>query len=225
MTTLLLALMGLAFLDSLDVLLVGATAAIVYDARLARRSPVPGVSAFLLGVFVMTTAFGVLTVLGLSYLTELFDIAITPTVRYWVGLVVGLILIVVALLPTSQRPPPDWAVRLRRNPALLVGAGALIGMAQAPTAVPYLAGLAMLTAHQPLPAWWPFIIIAYCLVALIPPAVVLFLATRRSPAARRRYRSVVRVLTRYGPRTVRIIFIVAGAVLIIDALMHHQYLV
>lgn len=224
MTTLLLALLGLAFLDSLDVLLVGATAAIVYDARLARRSPVPGVAGFLLGVFLMTTTFGLLTVMGLNFLTEYFDFTLTPTIRYWAELVIGVILIVVALLPSSERPPPDWAVKLRRSPALLLGAGVLIGMAQAPTAVPYLAGLAMITAYQPLPSWWPLIVIGYCLFALLPPIIVLLMSLRRSASARRRYQAVVRILTRYGPRAVRIIFLVAGAVLIVDAVVHYQHL-
>nr|WP_230329626.1 hypothetical protein [Nocardia aurantiaca] len=42
----LLALAGFAFLDSLDVLLVGVTMAVVYDSRLSRRSAVPGALSF-----------------------------------------------------------------------------------------------------------------------------------------------------------------------------------
>lgn len=41
MTALFLALLGLAFLDSLNVLNIGAVSAIVYDSRLNRRSPFP----------------------------------------------------------------------------------------------------------------------------------------------------------------------------------------
>ncbi|GGC63684.1 GAP family protein [Hoyosella rhizosphaerae] len=224
MTTLLLALLGFALLDSLDVLLVAAMTAVIYDARLARKSPLPGGLAFLLGVFAMTTAFGVLTVLGVSFLADHFDLTVTPTMRYRAELIIGITLIIVALLPSSQREVPPWAVRLRRNPLLLLGVGVLIGLAQAPTAVPYVAGLAMIVAHQPLPPWWPLIVIGYCLFALIPPIVVLTMGTRTSTASRRRYLALVRFVTRYGPVAVRAVFIVAGVILVIDAGIHHRYL-
>jgi hypothetical protein len=37
-------------------------------------------------------------------------------------------------------------------------------------------------------------------------------------------RSLVRVITRYGPISVRILFLVAGSALIVDALIHHSAL-
>jgi hypothetical protein len=46
MVTLLLALTRFAFLDSLNVLSIGVTMAVVCDSRLSRRSPVPGGLSF-----------------------------------------------------------------------------------------------------------------------------------------------------------------------------------
>jgi len=65
MGPLVLALAGLAFLDSLNVLNVGVVSAVIYDSRLNRRSPVPGSLNFIAGVFTVMTTFGLLTVLGL----------------------------------------------------------------------------------------------------------------------------------------------------------------
>lgn len=223
----LLGLAGFAFLDSLDVLLVGVTTAIVYDSRLGRRSPVPGASSFIAGVFVVTTAFGLGTVLGLSFLTDLVDFEITPAVRYWGELAVGAVLLFLGGVRLSGRTSaavPPWALEARRRPWLLGLAGIGIGLGQAPTAVPYLAALAMLAAREPRPALWPLIVIGYCLIALLPPAIVLFTATRRTPRARKFYRGLVRTLTRFGPASVRILFLVFGAVLIADALRNYPAL-
>ncbi|QNG20959.1 hypothetical protein G4H71_08850 [Rhodococcus triatomae] len=224
MTALLVALVGFAVLDSLDVLLVGVTAAVVYDARLSRRSPVPGGLGFLAGVFAVTTAFGILTVLGIGFLTDLFDFTLTPTIRYRGELVVGIVLIALAALPVRNSAPPEWTRRLRTNPWVLALAGVVIGLAQAPTAIPYLAGLGLIAAHQPLPPAWPAIVVAYCALALVPPLLILLLATRRTPRSRRRYMAIVRGVNRYGPATVRVIFAVIGVLLVVDSVIHRAHL-
>ncbi|QIS01533.1 hypothetical protein F5X71_03685 [Nocardia brasiliensis] len=219
MVPFLLALAGFALLDSLDVLLVGVTTAVVADSRLGRRSPVPGGLSFLAGVFVVTTAFGICTVLGLTFLTELVSFELTPALRYWGELALGVALIALSRMPVAQRrEPPAWASALRRRPWLFGFVGMAIGLAQAPTAVPYLAGLAMLSARQP--PLWPLLVLAYCALALLPPLLVLSLSLRRTPRARRVYRAIVRVLTRYVPRTLRVLFVIFGGVLLVDALVH-----
>ncbi|MBF6412408.1 GAP family protein [Nocardia cyriacigeorgica] len=225
MLALLLALAGFAFIDSLDLLLVGVTTAIVFDSKLGRRSPVPGGLSFLAGVFAVTTTFGLLAVLGINFLTGWFDFRLTPTVRACGELAIGLALIAVACLPAGARAePPPWATAFRRKPWLLGIVGVAIGLAQAPTAIPYLAGLAMISARDPLPPLWPAIVVAYCVLALLPPLIVLVLATRRSPRAQRVYRKVVRVLTKYSPVSVRVIFIVLGLALLVDAGVHYRHL-
>ncbi|MGW0182481.1 GAP family protein [Nocardia sp. NPDC003345] len=221
MVALLFALAGFAFIDSLDLLLVGVTAAIVVDSRLARKSPVPGGMSFVAGVFVVTTTFGLLTVLGIDFLTDLVDFELTPTIRAWGELVFGAVLLVLAALPGGARAePPAWTVGIRRRPWLLGVLGVGIGLAQAPTAIPYLAGLAMIAAREPRPALWPLIVVAYCALALLPPVVVLALSVRRTPRAQRVYRAVVRTVSRFGPMSVRVVFAILGAVLLADAVVH-----
>ncbi|GAB3204902.1 GAP family protein [Nocardia tengchongensis] len=224
----LLALTGFAFLDSLDVLLVGVTTAVVYDSRLSRRSPVPGALSFLAGVFAVTTVFGLTFVLGLHFLTDLVSIDITPAMRYWAELLAGIVLLVLGSLRGSKgdgaAAVPQWALEARRRPLLLGFVGVAIGLGQAPTAVPYLAALTMISARDPRPSVWPLIIVAYCLIALLPPVLVLFTSTLKTGRSRRFYRGLVRGLKRFGPLSVRVLLLVAGAALVADAVVHHARL-
>ena len=224
MTGLLLALTGLAILDSLSVLNIGVVSAVVYGSRLNRQSALPGGLSFIAGVFTVTSIFGLCTVLGLGFLTDLTNFELAPTVRYWGELLIGLALIALAYFPlVSQTPAPGWAMAaMRQRPWLLGFVGIAVGLGQAPTAVPYLAGLAMIAARQPLPPAWPAIVIAYCAIALLPCVAVLALSTVRSKQADRAQRWLVRSLTLYGPIGVRILFLAAGVILVADALVHRS---
>jgi hypothetical protein len=78
----------------------------------------------------------------------------------------------------------------------------------------------MIAALQPRPSAWPVIVIAYGIVALLPCITVLGLSTSRSKPADRAQRWLVKTLTRYGPTGVRILFLIAGAALVADAVLH-----
>lgn len=226
MAALLLALGGLALLDSANVLNLGVVSAVVYDSRLGRRSPIPGGLSFVAGVFAVTTTFGLCMVLGLSFLTDVLDFKITPELRYRGELLLGVVLICLAYFPlVAQTSAPGWALTaMRRRPWILGFVGLAVGLGQAPTAIPYLTGLAMLAALDPRPQVWPLIVYAYCTIALLPSLLVVGLSTRRTKRAQRIQRWLVRVITRYGPISVRILFLVAGVALVVDALIHHNAL-
>jgi cytochrome c biogenesis protein CcdA len=223
MVALVLALAGFAFLDSLNVLNVGVVSAVVYDGRLSRRSAVPGGLSFIAGVFVVTTTFGLCTVLGLSFLTNLVHFQITPAIRYRGELVLGVALIGLAYFPLVAQTP-GWAMAaMRQRPWVLGFVGLAVGLGQAPTAAPYITGLAMIAALHPRPPIWPVIVIVYCAIALLWPLLILALSTRRTSRAQRVQRWLVRVLTRYGPMSVRILFLVVGVALVSDALIHYRF--
>ena len=213
-------------LDSANVLNIGVVSAVVYDSRLSRRSAIPGGLSFVAGVFAVTTTFGLCMVLGLSFLTDVLDFKITPALRFRGELLLGVLLICLAYFPlVAQTSAPGWALTaMRQRPWLLGFVGLAVGLGQAPTAVPYLTGLAMLAALDPRPQLWPLIIYAYCTIALLPALVIVVLSTRRTKRAQRIQRWLVRVITRYGPLSVRILFLLAGSALVVDALIHHSAL-
>jgi len=222
MLRLLLSLSGIALVESLNVLNLGVTSGIAYDSRLRRRSPLPGGLSFLAGLFAATLAVGIAVVLGVDLLTELTAFRMTPTLRYRGELVIGVVLVSVACFPSAaKRTSPGSAfAAVRQHPWLLGGAGAALGFGQAVTDVVYLAALAMLSAYHPRPSIWPLIVVAYCIIELWPPLLVLFLATRRTARAQRVQRGLVRVITHNGPTWVRALCLTAGAALAIDALLH-----
>jgi cytochrome c biogenesis protein CcdA len=226
MPALLLPLAGFAFLDSLNVLNLGVTTAVVYDSRLSRRSPLPAGLGFVGGVFTATTTLGICAILGLKFLTHRIDIEVTPTARYWGQLILGLALIALSRVSTSGGPrPPDWALNAaRRNPWLFTIVGLVVGLGQAVTSVPYLTALAMISSRNPLPTAWPVIVIAYCATALAPSLLVLGLSVRRTIRARRVQRRVVRMMTRFAPLLVRTLFLGIGFVLVAGALWHYAEL-
>lgn len=226
MAALALALVGLALLDSLNVLNVGVVSAVIFDSRLGRRSPLPGALSYVAGVFAVTTTFGVCAVLGISFITQVLDFRLTPAFRFRGELLLGIVLICLAYFPlTAQSSAPGWALTaMRQRPWLLGILGLAVGSGQAPTAVPYLTGLAMLAALHPRPPLWPLAIIVYWAIALSPPLLILGLSMLKTMRAKRIQRGIVRSLTRYGPMAVRLLFLVFGTGLIADALVNHSAL-
>ncbi|MGV0625211.1 GAP family protein [Mycolicibacter minnesotensis] len=222
MTTLLLTLAGLALFDSLNVLSIGVVSAVIYGSRLNRHSALPGGVSYLAGVFMATTVFGLCAVVGLRLLGEATQFNVTPTVRFWGELALGLVLIALAFAPLNARAAvPNWAkAAMRYRPWLLVFVGAAVGLGQASTSVPYLTGLAMIAAQQPRPSAWPILVLAYWVIALLPCALLLGLSANRSRRADRAQRRLVRAVTQYGPRGARALFFVAGVALVVHGAVH-----
>ncbi|MGO8964521.1 GAP family protein [Mycobacterium sp.] len=226
MLALLLTLSGLAVVESLNVLNLGLTSAIVYDSRLHRRSPLSGGLSFIAGLFVATAAVGITVVLGVALFPELTAVRLKPAMRYRGELVAGSVFVCLACFPSAaQRASPRWAfAAMRQRPWLLTCGGAALGFGQAATDVVYLAALAMLAAYHPRPLLWPLMVVAYCTIELSPPLLVLFLATRRTARARRAQRGLVSVITDYGPVWVRALCLAAGVALVFDAFLHSHNL-
>lgn len=222
MTAFLLTLTGLAVLDSLNVLNIGVISAVIYGSRLNRQSVLPGGVSYIVGLLTVTITFGLCVVLGLGLLADLTDFHLTPAVRYWGELVLGVLLIGLAFVPlVAQTTAPGWALgAMRDRPWLLGFLGAAVGLGQAPTAIPYLTALAMISALHPRPTAWPLMIVGYWMIAMLPCVVILALSTSKNLRAVRLQRALVRTIARYGPMGARLVFLAVGVVLVADAVVH-----
>jgi hypothetical protein len=89
MTVFLLTLVGLAFIDSLNVLNIGIVSTVVYGSRLHRHSALPAGLSYIAGVLVAIVIFGLCAVLGLGLLTDLPSVTLAPAVRYWGEFLLG----------------------------------------------------------------------------------------------------------------------------------------
>lgn len=225
MSALLIALTAWALMDSINVLNIGVMTAIVYTSRLARRSPLPGGLSFIAGIFAAITVFGMCAVLGVTFLADAVDFDVTPKVRYWTELALGSVLLLLGSYRTRVSARPRWAMRpLHPQPWLLGIIGMAIGLGQAPTSIPYLAGLALLSARKPLPDAWPVIVVGYCAITVWPLMLILALSMKRTARALRMQRTVVKIINRYGATATRVLFLFAGMALVIDGLLHHTSL-
>lgn len=222
MLALLLTMAGFALVESLNVLNLAVTSAIVYDSRLQRRSPLPGGLSFLGGLFSATAAVGITVVVGLAIFTEPTTIRLTPWMRYTGELTLGMLLIFVACYPSRVRSAaPRWTFPvMRRNPLLLAVFGVVLGFGQSATDVMYLGALAMLSTYRLPISVWPVVVIAYCAIELWPSLLVLFLGSRRTARARRIQRRILRTVTRFGPLVIRALCLSAGCVLVAHSLLH-----
>ena len=64
--------------------------------------------------------------------------------------------------------------------------------------------------------------IVYSVLTMLPCLVLLGLSTSRSKRADRAQRWLMRTLTQYGPIGVRVLFLVTGVVLFVDAVVHRN---
>jgi hypothetical protein len=222
--TALIQLSGLVFADSLNVFNIGAMWAIAHNARTQRRSPMPGGLSFIAGLYAFTACYGLVLVLGLDALTRVVDFQITPAMRYRTELVLGAVLIGLSFLPlrTRKTANPRVGPLLRSKPWLLgiVGIGA--GATQAPFSLPYLTLLGAIATLDPIPAFWPFVVLGYAAAVQVPPLLALGLASWRSPKARKIQISIALAITKYGRTVLRILLATVGVVLLGDALLNYD---
>lgn len=192
MTQTIVALGGLALLDSLN-----PSALVVTIYLLTRERPAPAVAAYLAGIFVTYTAIGIILMLGLDVLLTTFQQALWGPAAYGLRGAVGIgLLLYIGMRPrpgrdgngpgtdldtasigtdfeTARRPPFVPKSARVAGWAGLFALGAVVTLFELTTAMPYMAAIGLLTYLQWPVAQWVGALVAYNVVFILPPLVLL----------------------------------------------------
>lgn len=207
-TGFLLALAGIAVLDSVN---PSATAIQLY--LLGTPTPYKRAWAFLAGVFLTNYLGGFLAVLGFGVLLRDWLENLGLPSQLDARLILGPVLLLVALW---LRPPVDSGGPVRRprtlRPLHVLLLGVTITFAELPTALPYLAAIAMIAdARLSIPRI--LVTLLFYNLLFILPLVVLLVVFWLSAA---HLASLRRWVTYWAPRAMRIFLAILGAALTAD---------
>jgi cytochrome c biogenesis protein CcdA len=165
----LLPLLGLAVVDSIN-----PSALLVTFVLLTRPRPVSRVLTYLAGVFVSYLAIGIGLIVGLDAALATFGDALEGPIARGVQLAIGAAMLAYAIVAPS-RPRDDPRVRVPAALPLrgLLGLGIGVTFLELPTALPYFAAIALLTAADlPVLGWLPLLAL-YNVVFVLPPLAIL----------------------------------------------------
>ncbi|MEU7893630.1 GAP family protein [Nonomuraea sp. NPDC049152] len=172
---LLLTLAALAIVDSTS---FGTLGIPVFLLLSSQRSQVSRLMVYLATVAIFYFLVGVALMLGLSTLLENFGDVLRSRPAYMVQLAVG-----VGLFALSFRFDPKRRRKLGKpehrfeprlgGPRVMVVLGLTAGLLEVATMVPYLAAIGMMTTSKLPVAQWVPLLVAYVLIMILPPLVLL----------------------------------------------------
>ncbi|WP_112234909.1 GAP family protein [Kocuria sp. BT304] len=206
----LLAVLGLALLDSLSPAVIGITLYLLLTA--------PRRLSLLLGAYLATVAtayfvLGVLLMLGLGAIVP----AIDPSVRAWLQAALG-----IGLFLGSWYVPPQPSRRPREPRALTVTAMITFGLGtwlfEFATAVPYFAAIGIMTAARSDPVHWLPLLAVYVVIMLLPGIVLYVGWLVLGDRARGRFGQWQTKLENGSHATISWIMGVAGVLIFLNAL-------
>ncbi|HEU4423464.1 MAG TPA: GAP family protein, partial [Pilimelia sp.] len=166
---LLIALLGLALVDSLNPSVIGVTVYLV----LAGDRYVARVLTYLSGVFVTYLGIGVLLLAGVTAVADEVAPVLDSGPVYAAQLAIGAGMLAYAILaPGRSKTAARWEPRSVR-PAALFLLGVTVSILEFSTALPYLAAIAVLSrANLPLPLAVG-LLAAYTAAMLLPPLLII----------------------------------------------------
>ena len=205
-------IVSVAVLDSLNPSTVGpALVLAAVPPHSARR-----VGAFALGVFAVSTAGGIVLLVGPGRLLLARLAKPSPHAEHVAAVVCGGILIVLAAVLWARRNRPRHRPGLLRSPshrsALFLGGG--IMAVELPTAVPYFAGLIAIAASRRGVVEGVLLVLLYNAVFVLPLALLMLLAFHAGPAAEVRMLQLRLRVERSSPTAIPLIVGAAGTVLL-----------
>lgn len=215
----LIALGGLALLDCIN-----PSALLVTLYLLTSERPAPKVATYTAGVFASYLALGVLLMLGLDAAIDRWSEHFWSPTAFAVQAVIGGSMLVYSIAADSKLKD-NQLQRLAgvTGFAALFALGVAITVAEFSTAIPYFGAVGLLI-YLNLP-WvqWLLLLVAYNLVFVMPPYLLLGLHTFLSGRLSGRYDAWQEKLQRAGRETALWIIGIVGFYLTVDALVYFDF--
>jgi cytochrome c biogenesis protein CcdA len=213
--TLWLTIVGIAALDS-----VNPTVTAVHLFLLGTARPLPRAGAFVLGVYAANYLGGLLAIMGVGALVRQLPGDVSGLIDTGARLILGLALLIAGYY-LYRRAKTELEVRRPKSlrPLHTLILGVAITCAELPTALPYLAAIAILAEAGLGLAETAGVLLAYNLVLVSPLLILLglYLILRRKRAfwlAR-----IGPLVSRWFPRLLPILLGLLGMILIVDGMM------
>lgn len=222
MIELLTILTPIALLDSASIVPL---CIVVMVVLLAGPRPVLKTTSFILGVFTVCFATGLLVLLGLG--TVLDELG-AYTIRLWkspeteeliLQMLIGLVLCAVGLrMALRKTKPTEKPVAKGMTAVQAFGAGAALTVIGLPAALPYLAAIE-LVLREHLSLKWEVVALGYYNAIFVAPlAALVGLHLVLGQRSREALLATQRFLDTWGERAIMLLLIVLGAVLVADAI-------
>ena len=164
----LLALLGLALLDSLNPSALAMTLYLVTTGAQASR-----VLTYIAAVFITYFTVGLLLLLGLTSLLSTFQGALESTAAYIVQAVIGAAMLIYSFSP-NKRGEAEAVTKAPRSQgfAAMFLLGVTITTVEFPTAFPYLGAIGILDSLRLPFLGWLLLLLGYNLIFVVPPLLL-----------------------------------------------------
>lgn len=166
----LISVFSLALIDSIN-----PSALLVTLVLLCTKSPARKVMVYAGTVFSVYLMLGIVLMLGLDWILGTFADAINSSGAYGIQFAAGAAMLTYAIMApdksasTEPAEPADFSTRT------LILLGLTVTLLEAPTAIPYLAAIGILSSSAPDIASWLPILLVYNMIFIAPPMLLLWL--------------------------------------------------
>jgi cytochrome c biogenesis protein CcdA len=216
MVVLLVAVFGLALIDSVNPSAIAVTLYLL----LTGRSYTSRVLTYLAAVFSSYLLIGMLLILGLD---AIWDYLYSPAASAVQGVVGALMLLYGILAPSGTAE--ERSTRLPRSQRLgpIFLLGVTITVVEFSSALPYLGAIAILTNADLAASQWVPVLVVYNLIFILPPLLMLGAYRLIGSRLQGRFEGYLEKLSRGSRSTLLWIMAIVGFVLLADSLRYFDF--
>ncbi|XID91443.1 GAP family protein [Paenibacillaceae bacterium WGS1546] len=212
----LLAIGGLALLDTLSPATLGVTAYLLLSGRERVSSRL---LIYLLTVAAVYFALGVAIMSGLDALLSSFSAIFQSRVVSWIALIAGGILFIASFYYPKGKPR-DLPQPKSMGMTAMIALGLTTSLIEAGTAFPYFAAIGLMTTADLAAYQWVPILAGYNFVMVLPPLVMLLLYLLFGRAMQRPMEKLRAKLAKHSGSAVSWVMCIVGLILVLQSLDH-----